>query len=99
MIDFVLPVQRLAIHHCEGVPFDKDFYKSYYLCFKSSQVKMVFDGDYVVKVRGHFDGTWFSRWTEVARNSHESCAVKDFSYAVNKVCFSQEVRHGVWSYL
>lgn len=99
MIDFVLPIQRLALHHNEGVPFDKDFFKAYYFCFESSQLKMVFDGNYVIKVRGYYEGDWFSRWTEVYRNFNQNSAIKEFLYCVNKICFTQEVRHGLWEYL
>lgn len=97
--DFVIPLQRLAYNHNEGVPLDKDFYKSYYFCFESSQIKMVFDGDYVIKVRGYYEGEWYSRWTEVFRDFRQPLSIKEFFYTVNKVCYGQEVRHGLWSYL
>lgn len=99
MIEFILPLQRLAHNHNEGVPLDKEFHKSFYICFESSQAKMVFDGDYVIKVRGYYEGEWYSRWTEVFRDFRQPLAVKEFSYVVNKVCFCQETRHGLWSCL
>lgn len=97
--DFVMPVSRLALHHNEGVPLDKDFFKSYYFAFESTQIRMIFNKDYFVQVRGHYEGCWYSSWTTVDSDYRFDEMFRSFSYAVSKACYCQEVRHGLWSHL
>lgn len=97
--DFVMPVTRLAKHKADGVPLDDDFYKSFYFAFECTQVRMIFDKDYYVQVRGEFEGQWYNRWTTVDSDFRQNEMIRMFSYVVNRACFGIENRHGLWSML
>lgn len=97
--DFVMPVSRLSLHHNEGVPLDKDFMKSYYFAFESTQIRMIFSKDYIVQARGYYEGEWYPRWTTIDSDYRFDLMLSSFSYCVSKACYCQEVRHGFWSHL
>lgn len=96
MIEFIMPLTRLAKHRHDGVPLDKDFYKSYYFAFEFVQVRMIFDGDYHVQVRGQFVGDWYKKWTTIFTDFRQNEAIREFSYIVNQACYTVETAHGVW---
>lgn len=77
-----LPLTRLVKAVKDGLPVDK-LEEHFHCTIFGASIKMVFDGDYVIKAIGAYADTFYDRWTELSRDYRQDVQIKRFCEYVN----------------
>lgn len=87
------PVTRLNTVHHQGVPYDK-CYEHFVFVSESTELVMIYDGDFVISARGFYSDKWHPRWYEVYRSPFIREILPIWYESVCFACLCQNMRHG-----
>ncbi len=87
------PVSRLNTVHHSGVPCHLS-YEHFVFVSESTELVMIYDGDYVISARGYWSDSWHSRWYEVYRSPFIKEILPIWYESVSYACMCQCMRHG-----